>query len=402
MPNEEVNQAQSEEGNPDLNKQMLAHESEPAASEHAQAVSDGLTDEQIGELVTDSVVEDPTQLTPEEELKSPDRIKDPAKAQVMAEAGADFRDMARAHSESDLPESLRMKYRTRRNNHSFGYEGKGMTFKQMLDHDAEWAEEQTGKAYEAAKTSDYSHDTEKAMHMTRAEGNRKTNLAEATPKEAGDKYDLETAEAQLGQSRVEALKNASEDRVVGIFLRYSRKIVENYRKHGDELTPNLRALEIIAKSFPRHKGLAQYDFGKWVRVELNDEKDGAIEVSTSGNYQDGTGERWHIPMFDEDPEGYRGRGRSRDHATYEVTEATQDPDGKFDRVLTKKTRQLGDEDIANLEKLFGRVSSFRAAQEANTIHPGDDEYEDTMRDIYDGVDGSNGGTYLEERFGIKA
>ncbi len=346
---------------------------------------------------------DPTQLTPEEEERSPDRIRDKDKAQVMAEAGADFRDMARANYADELPENLRTRYKTRKDNHSGGYEGKGKSFKQMLDSDAEWAEERTGEDYEEAKSSDYSHDTEKAMHMTRAERKRKVNLAESTPREAGDRYDLETAEAQLGQPRAEALKEAPDYRVVGIFMRYSRAIAENYRKHGDELTPNLRALEIVAKSVARHGTIEQFGFGKWVTIELNDEKGGAIDVVTSGNYRSDTGEKWHIPMFDDDPEGYRskGPGRSRDYAKYEITDATQDPDGEFDRVLTKKTRKLGDKDIANLEKLFGKVSSFRAAQEANTIYPGDDDYEDTMREIYHGVDGSNGGSYLEEQFGIK-
>ncbi len=309
------------------------------------------------------------------------RVDDIDKARDMAEAGDAHRTKARENREDVDGENARQ---------YVGLEQKTPEERaEFYDKRAEEAERSAGEVYDEAQSSDYSHDPDKAKQMILAERARERNLAAPTPKEAGDKYDLEVAKEQIEKSRGEALKGISDHRMTEIFLRYSRVIAENYRKHGDELTVNLKALELVAKSVARLGRINEYEFGKYVTVDLNDKKGGAIDITTGGRNMGTTTEKWHIPMFDDDPKGHKHTGtyaRPRDFAYYEITESAPDTDGDFDRVQTKKTRSLGDKDLANLDKLFKKVSAHKAAEQEHTLYPGDEGYEEELAEINYGRD----------------
>ena len=308
------------------------------------------------------------------------RVDDIDKARDMAEAGDANRTKAMENrNEKTAPKHER----------SFSSNSTPEEHAEFYDEQAERAEKSAGEVYDEAQSSDHSNNTDKAKQMILAERARERNLAAPTAKEVGDKYDLKSADEQLGILRAEALKDAPDYKVSEIFLRYSRVIAKNYRKHGDELTVNLKALELVAKSVARHGTIEEYEFGKYVTVSLNDEKGGAIDITTGGRNIGTTTEKWHIPMFDDDPKGHKHTGtyaQPRDFAYYEVTESAPDPDGEFDRVQTKKTRSLGDKDVANLDKLFGKVSAYKAVERENTLYPGDEGYEEELAEINYGRD----------------
>jgi hypothetical protein len=311
------------------------------------------------------------------------RVQDVDKARVMAEAGYGLRAMARAKSEYDLPEGkLRNLYKTRMSNRANGAEGAGMTAKEMFEQEAERVEERTGEEYEAARSSDYSHDVEKAMRMIRAEKARKTNLAEKTPLEAGNEYDLERAEKEVGKSLAEVLEASKEGSdKANAYLRFSHLIAEQYRRVGDKLTPNLEALD-LAYNFTGgwgHKTLQEHGPNKWVQVAFDADKKGAISI-TKGN------EKWRIPVANSDPDGSNRRSPLNDSATYEVTVNSPDPDEQFDRVQVRKVRNLGEADVENLKKAFGEVRRYDAQKREHTLYPGDDGYEEALADINYGRD----------------
>lgn len=309
-------------------------------------------------------------------------VQDENKAREMAEAGDISRTEARANREGQAnvgkyDRSLKDKTPEER--------------AEFFDKMADKAEDSAGELYDEAQSSDYSHNPDKAKRMILAERGRERNLAAPTPREAGDRYDTEMADEQIGKPRAEALKEAPDYKIAQMFLRYSQVIAEAYRKHGDELTVNLKALELAAKSIFRHGsvGIEEYEFGKYVTISVNQEKGGAIDIVTGGRNIGSTTEKWHIPMFDDDPKGHRHTGtyaQPRDFAYYEFRESAPDPGGGFERVHTRKTRSLGEQDLANLDKLFGKVSAFKAAERANTLYPGDEGYEEELAEINYGRD----------------
>ncbi len=339
---------------------------------------------QLGEVaLSDGGQESQSQDTEQDHESEDNRVHDVDKARVMAEAGAELRAMARAKSERDLPEGvLRNRYRTRMRNRANGDEGAGMSAKEMFDKEADRVEEQVGEDYEAARTSDYSHDVEKAMCMMRAEKARKTNLAEKTPIEVGNQYDLERAEKEVGKSLAEVLEatKGGSDKAIA-FLRFSRSIAEQYRSVGDELTPNLEALDLAYKFTAgwSHKTLQEYGYNKWVQVAFDADKGGAISITKAG-------EKWRVPMSNSDPNGSNRRSTMNDSATYEVNVNSPDPDEQFDRVQVRKVRGLGDADVENLKKAFGEVKAFDAHKKANTLYPGDEGYEEELAEINYGRD----------------
>ncbi len=270
-------------------------------------------------------------------------------------------------------------------NRAYGAEGRGVSAKEMFEREAESVEQYTGEQYEEARSSSYSHDVEKAMRMMRAEGARKTNLAEKTPLEAGNQYDLERAEKELGISLADVLERTTEasDKAV-TFLRFSHLIAEHYRKVGDDLSPSLEALDLAYKFTGGwgHKTLQEYSHNKWVQVAFDGDKNGAVSITKGA-------EKWQIPMFDDDAKGYRHTGtyaRPRDFAYYELTKLESDPDGQFDRVQIRKTRSLGPADVANLQRVFGEVREYDAHKRENTLYPGDDGFAEALADINYGRD----------------
>ena len=274
----------------DPNQVQPPQEGQPDQSGHIEvAYQEGQPTAEVGE---------PTHLGTIDHDSEDGRVQDENKARDMAEAGDTFRTEARRHREGKGDPNA-WNYGQTLKDKTSGERG------EFFDEKASKAEESAGELYDEAQTSDYSHDPDKAKQMILAERGRERNLAAPTPKEAGDRYDRERAEEQVGKSRAEALKDAPDYRVAGIFLRYARVIAENYRKHGDELTVNLQALELAAKSVSRNGTIEEYEFGKYVTVSVNDEKGGAIDITTSGRNIGNTTEKWHIPMFDDDPKGHR-------------------------------------------------------------------------------------------------
>jgi hypothetical protein len=309
------------------------------------------------------------------------RIQDEDKARDMAEAGDSYRTKAMENRD----EKTAWK-------HEKSFQGRTPEYRaEFYDDQADKAEKTAGEIYDEAQSSDYTNDTDKAKRMIKAERYHNTmNLAAPTGAEEGAKYDFERAEGEVGKPRAEALKDAPDYDMSKIFLRYSHVIAENYRKHGDELTVNLKALETAYNSMRRYGNrIQEYEFGKYVSVEVNSEKAGAIDITTSGRNIGNKTEKWHIPMFDDDPKGHSHTGtyaRPRDFAYYEVTETTRDTDEDFDKIQTKKTRALGEKDVANLGKLFGKVADYKAMERANTLYPGDDGYAEELAEINYGRD----------------
>lgn len=187
--------------------------------------------------------------------------------------------------------------------------------------------------------------------------------------EAGQEYDLGVALSKEKWSHIntpeEAREFASANRRV--FLKYSHAIAENYNKHGDKLSPSLEALDMV------HKLVGDVGYNEFatqrsnhdpnsVRVELDESNGGAVVVSTM-RYTGQPKEQWRLPMF--------GKGE------YTITETIGDPDGKFSRVETKKTRSLGEEDVANLGKILEPAIKFKArekkSQEQARYEDEDDE-----------------------------
>lgn len=373
----QVQQPQEEEAR---HIEIAAHEGDTQLGEVALSASHQEPETQEGEQAPESDNDTPPPHEGEEGY-----VQDTDKARVMAEAGYGLRAMARAKSEQDVPEKLRTLYRTRMSNRANGAEGRGMSAKEMFEQEAERVEERTGEEYEAARSSDYSHDVEKAMRMMRAERARKTNLAEKTPLEAGNQYDLERAEKEVGKPLTEVLEASKEssDKAIA-FLRFSHSIAEQYRSVGDDLTPNLEALDMAYKFTAGwgHKTLQEYGHNKWVQVAFDSSEKGAITI-TKGT------EKWRIPIFDDDPNGYKHTGsyaRPRDFAYYEVVESTPDPDGEFDKVQVRKLRSLSEADVSNLGKAFAAVKAFDAEKRKNTLYPGDEGYEEELAEINYGRD----------------
>jgi hypothetical protein len=310
----------------------------------------------------------------------PTYIEDQDKAQEMAEAGDKYRTEAKENRENT------------NGNNSYRYQNYGSSIQsktpgeraELFNEWADKAEQSAGELYDEAKSSDYTHNADKAKKMILADRERKGNLAADTPKEAGNKYEREAANEQMGKTQAEALKDVSDHNMARIFLRYSKVIAENYRKHGDELTLNLKALEMVAGSLGYSGGTQEYEFGKYVTITVNSEKGGAVDIVTSGRNIGSTTEKWHVPMFDDDPAGdsYNGTyARPRDFAYYERTELASDTDGEFDKVQTKSTRSLGNKDLDNLSGLFGKVSKYEAMEISNTLYPGDDGYGEALAEI---------------------
>jgi hypothetical protein len=311
--------------------------------------------------------------TQESEGQEDGRIQDVDKARDMAEAGDTNRTKAMESRDENT---------ARRHEKSFNSGSTPEYRAESYDKQADKAENEAGEVYDEAMASEDTNDVDKAKRMIKADRYHNTmNLAAPTGVEEGNKYDSEIADEQLGKPRVEALKNARDFNMTKIFLRYSHVIAENYRKHGDELTVNLKALE-SAYNFTRGHGrdTAEYGFGKYVTASVNTEKDGAIDITTSGRNIGTTTEKWHIPMFDynhnSQPEYYRPH--RADSAYYEVTETTRGTEDGFDKVVTTKTRALGEEDLDNLGKLFGKLADYKAAQRANTLYSGDEGYEEAL------------------------
>lgn len=191
--------------------------------------------------------------------------------------------------------------------------------------------------------------------------------------EAGNEYDLGVALSKEKWSHIstpeEARKFASANR--NVFLKYSHAIAENYKKYGDKLSPSLEALDMVHglvkdvgyNEFASQRGIN--DPNK-VRVELDESNGGAVVVSTL-RYSGQPKEQWRLPMF--------GKGE------YTITQTTGDPDGEFSRVETKKTRSLGEEDVANLGKLLEPAVKHKAQekkwQEQRYEEEDDDDYVST-------------------------
>ncbi len=334
-----------------------------------------------GGLISDTVTEETGQ------------ENDKDKARVMAEAGAKYRNMARVASEHELPPGAQqIEYRAHKSNRMHGQDGVGLSVKEMFDKKAVYAEDTAGEAYEAARSSDFSKDPEKAMAMERASRLRTRNLAEKTPLEAANNYDLERAEREVGKSLAEVLeeiKDREHDTSKSLtvaYLKFAHLIAEYGREIGDPISPNIEALDLIYKFTGgwTHKTLQEYGHNRWVHVNFkgNGNGNGAIEVKKGG-------EKWHLPMFDDDPKGHRFTGtyaQPRDYAYYEVTERSADPDGAFDTVEITKKRAFGDQDMAKLKKVVREVDSFAMEKRANTLYPGDDGYEEELAEINYGRD----------------
>jgi hypothetical protein len=224
--------------------------------------------------------------------------------------------------------------------------------------------------------------------MIIAERKLKRNLAEKTPREVANKYDLEKAEAEAGKPLAEALKDAPDHKVEAVFLRYSHLVAERSQKDGDPLSLNLQALEMAYKFVGGWKTLQEHGHNKWMQVAFNDRLDGSVDITKTNGNLGTTAEKWHIPMFDKIP--YNSGGYDRSHAAdtayYETTETSSDSDGQFDKVQVKKTRKLGEADVANLKKAFGAVRSFDIEKNRNTLYPGDEGYAEAMADINYGRD----------------
>jgi len=94
MPSEDIpKQPDDQINNPGLVDQMLPHEGEPAGTEGAEAPTDDQTHEQIGDLATDTVVEDPDTEFRDEDAGRVDKDK----AWDMAHAG--YKDRSAAAEE---------------------------------------------------------------------------------------------------------------------------------------------------------------------------------------------------------------------------------------------------------------------------------------------------------------
>ena len=134
--------------------------------------------------------------------------------------------------------------------------------------------------------------------------------------------------------------------------------------------------------------LAQFCSGpvvnKWVGVEFSDEKGVSVDIEQSDGKHN-VSARWHVPMFNTAKHNYYGIVVG-DAAHYEVIEKSKDPDQQFDDIQTHKTRKLGKPDIASLKEAFGKVKEYRIGQQADTMYPGDDGYDEAMAEINSGRD----------------
>lgn len=343
--------------------------------------------------VTEDDSDDKTQIREGEE----GYVQDEDKARDMAEAGDTYRTAARAVREDTKGVNV--------GKYDWWLKDKNTPEEraEVFEKAADDAENSAGELHDESLSSDYSHNPEKAKLMILAERRRKSNLAEKTPREVGNQYDLKKAEVEVGKSLAEALKEAPGHKVEAVFLRYSHLIAERLRKDGDPLSLNLEALDLAYKFMGGWETLQEHGHNKWVQVKFNNRLDGSIDITKTNGPLGTTAEKWHIPMFDKIPFNSGGYDRSHktDTAYYEVVETSKDSDGEFDKVEMKKTRKLGEADVASLKKVFGEVRAHDAVKRGNTLYPGDEGYEDALRDEHYGQDGTNGQSYLEQNYGIK-
>lgn len=220
--------------------------------------------------------------------------------------------------------------------------------------------------------STYVHNKEKAEVMAHAEnGGHERNeelgykgvYPEGRGEQAGKDYDLGVA---LNKERSSNVKTPEEARefaagIRNIYLKYSNAIAESYKEHGDELTPCLKALQLVNElvghvgyeNFSTHRG----DFAdEQIYIEFDKSGDGAVIVRP-GNRGINLGEppvyasqeQWRLTMF--------GKGE------YKLSQQSSDPDGEYSKIETTKTRSITEEDVAKIEKLLAPAARFKKAEE---------------------------------------
>jgi hypothetical protein len=280
-----------------------------------------------------------------------------------------------------------------------------------IDHD-DSADQQEPKPATFINNVGKAHDMAAAFEAARVaneENNGRTINPDYAAEKAAEDHDLGVALKEVRVSHVDSAEKAREYSrgLRSIFLRYSQAIAENNREHGDAVSPGLQALEMVhdlvgqagANEFPTSRD-GTFDPNK-VLIRFNETKSGQVVVETGSEYRGGKKQEWELSMF----------GRS----TYKETEVSADPEGKFQRVVKTGSRELTQEDVDALAAVIEPAKRHRDSEKRrwdrqrqedemeddDVIRSGDPEYEDAMRDIHYGRDGTDGKSYLEQNYGIK-
>ncbi|HWT55994.1 MAG TPA: hypothetical protein VN031_03100 [Candidatus Microsaccharimonas sp.] len=229
----------------------------------------------------------------------------------------------------------------------------------MADKQNETFDDNDGKTIEEWRAEQFSPDHKPSW-----------SSPEAAAKDAGKDYDLVKASKLETPERARefALKSRS------IFLDYSHAIAENYREHGDQLSPSLQALDLV---YELAKDVGYHDFNtvranydqNGLKVEL-DTSDGGAVVVTTKRFSGQPREEWRLPMFSS--------------GAYTLTERAADPNGEFSSVVTTKTRSLTEEDVTRLGTLLEPAVKHKAQEkkwQEQAYHEDEDEQDDLRREV---------------------
>jgi hypothetical protein len=234
-----------------------------------------------------------------------------------------------------------------------------------IDHDEDSSTQQASDEEQVSST--YIRNKDKAEVMAHAQNdvikeNRKLER-QGRYEDLPDEYEVEWAAESEGReyevrnalatyahegisTPAEALRLARHDR--DMFLKYSHAIAENLRKHGDELSLGLEAIDKVHEFQQQITKLGGDKLWKSQGYRIS-----AQEKSTVGNFGDldallirSDSDEWTLSMFD--------------GGDYEVSKHEYDTGGEFQYVTTTKRRAITEEDVVKLDKtLTGWIESGR-------------------------------------------
>ena len=191
----------------------------------------------------------------------------------------------------------------------------------------------------------------------------------------GRQYEIRNALATYAHEGVntpeEALRLAEHDR--DMFLKYSHAIAENHRKHGDELSLELEAIDKVYEFQQQITTLGGEKLWASQGYRVSTREDATIK--TAKGYYGGldilhiraSGEEWALSMF--------GGGE------YKESKTEYNPDAEFQETQTIKKRAITQEDVARLgDTLTGWVDSDRKSREAEKQRQYREELEELDRE----------------------